>query len=54
MFTGDYACTPLKVLRTIVPVRLAATGTVAYPALVQGRETELEMYPPTAGQREME
>ncbi|HEU0120815.1 MAG TPA: DUF4123 domain-containing protein [Bryobacteraceae bacterium] len=53
-FTGDYACTPAKTTRTIVPARLAATRTTAFPALTPAAKTELEAHPPVSGRSNVE
>ena len=41
-FMGDYACNETKTTRTIVPARLASTGTVAYPVPRPAAQTDIE------------
>ncbi len=48
-FTGDFACTPLKTIRAVVPVRLAATGSSTFPELVPAAGTGIELHPPVSG-----
>ncbi|MFN0100694.1 MAG: DUF4123 domain-containing protein [Bryobacteraceae bacterium] len=50
-FTGDYACNATKTTRTIVPARLASTGTAAFPALIPAARTDIEAHPPASGDR---
>lgn len=45
-FTGDYTCNPTKTLKTIVPARLAASGTTEYPAPVPASQASLELKHP--------
>jgi hypothetical protein len=50
-FTGDYACNATKTTRTIVPARLASTGSVSFPSLVPAGGTDIEAHPPASGDR---
>ena len=45
-FTGDYTCNPTKILKTVVPARLAASGTTEYPTPVPASQASLELKQP--------
>lgn len=53
-FTGDYACTPAKTVRTVIPARLAGTRPVVFPALMPAGRTEMEAHPPASGRSTVE